>query len=57
MRKTIFSKNISCSVQGTARKNTKNVRNETILKIGRLAKSIAHGKDKPFLKCSVRVKN
>ena len=29
-------------------KKTKYVRNETILKIGRLAKAIAHGKDVPF---------
>ena len=48
MRKTIFSKNISCSVQGTARKNTKYVRNETILKIDRLAKAVPLGKDIPL---------
>jgi len=32
------------SVQETAPKNTKYSRNERILKIGRLAKAIAHGK-------------
>jgi len=32
----------------TARKNTKYSRNETILKIGLLAKAIAHGKARAF---------
>ena len=34
----------SCSVQKTARKKTKDSRNETILKIGHHAKAIAHPK-------------
>ena len=38
MRKTILQEQYSCSVQKTARKNTKYSRNETILKIGLLAK-------------------
>ena len=44
MRKTILQEHKSCSVQKTARKNTKYSRNETILKIGHLAKAIAHGR-------------
>ena len=38
-------------------KNTKYWRNETILKIGHLAKAIAHAKAVAFAKCSVWVKN
>ena len=38
-------------------KNTKYSRNETILKIGHLAKAIAHAKAKAFAECSVWVKN
>ena len=41
----------------TARKNTKYSRNEAILKIGHLAKAIAHAKPIVFAKCSVWVKN
>ena len=45
MRKTILQEYCSCSVQKTALKNpTKYSRNETILKIGHLAKAIAHAK-------------
>ena len=50
MRKTILQDYKSCSVQKTARKNTKYSRNETILKIGHLTKAIA------FAKWSVWVK-
>jgi len=42
--KTILQEHYSCSVQKTARKNTKYSRNERILKIGHLAKAIAHAK-------------
>ena len=41
----------------TGRKNTKYSRNETILKIGHLAKAIAHEKPIAFAKWSVSVKN
>ena len=51
MSKSILQIIQSCSVQKTARKNTKYSRNETILKIGHHAKARAHGK------CSVWVKN
>ena len=51
MRKTILEKRYSCSLQKTAQKNTKYSRNETIMKIGYLAKAIA------LAKCSVWVKN
>ena len=51
MRKTILQDCKSVSVQKTAQKNTKYSRNETILKIGHLAKAIA------FAKWSVWVKN
>ena len=47
----------SCSVQKTAPKNTKYSRNESILKIGHLAKDIAHAKAIAFAKYSVWVKN
>ena len=55
MRKTIQLDHYSCSVQKTARKNTKYWRNETILEIGLLAKAIAHAK--AYAKSSVWVKN
>ena len=51
MRKTILRAHESCSVQETAHKNTKYSRNESILKMGRLAKA------KDFAKWSVWVKN
>ena len=41
MSKSILYSHWSNSVQKTARKNTKYSRNETMLKIGHLAKSIA----------------
>ena len=42
MSKSILQIIYSCSVQKTARKNTKYWRNESILKIGHHAKAIAH---------------
>ena len=51
MRKTILQDYKSCSLRKTARKKTKYSRNETILKIGHLAKAIA------FAKWSVWVEN
>ena len=50
MRKTILQEHKSCSVEKTARKNTKYSRNETILKISHL---IAHAKAIAFAKWSV----
>ena len=44
MSKSILQIIYSCSVQKTARKNTKYSRNETILKIGHHAKAIAYCK-------------
>ena len=44
-------------MQKAARKNTKYSRNETILKIGHLAKAIAQAKAMAFAKWSVWVKN
>ena len=44
MRKTILDDYKSCFVQKTARKNTKYARNETILKIGHLEKTLAFAK-------------
>ena len=57
MSKSILQIIYSCSVQKTARKNTKYSRNETILKIGHLANAIAHAKPTAFAKWSVWVKN
>ena len=48
MRKTILQEHWSCSVQKTAPKNTKYSRNQTIFKIGHLAKAIANAKAKAF---------
>ena len=42
MRRLILQEHYSCSVQKTAPKNTNYSRNEAILKIGHLAKAIAH---------------
>ena len=53
MQNTILQEHQSCSVQKTARKRTKYWRNETILKIGHLAKAIAHAKAIAFAKWSV----
>ena len=50
MRKTIQVDHYSCSVQKTARKNTKYWRNGTILKIGYLSKTIAHARAIAFRK-------
>ena len=49
-RKTVLQQHYSWSVQKTAPKNTKYSRNETILKIGHLAKAIAHAKAVAFAK-------
>ena len=57
MRKTILQEHYSCSVQETARKNTKYLRNETIFNISHLAKAIAHVKAIAFAKWSVWIKN
>ena len=57
MRKTMLQDYLSCSVQKTARKMTKYWRNETFLKMGHLAKAIAHAKSIAFAKWSVWVKN
>ena len=57
IRKTILQDYKSCSVQKTARKNTKYSRNERILKVGRLAKASAHAKGIAFSKWPVWVKN
>ena len=51
MSKSILQIIYSCSVEKTARKNTKYSRNETILKIGHHAKAIG------FAKSSLWVKN
>ena len=53
MQKTILQEQHSCSVQKTARKNTKYSRNAKIFKIGHLAKVIAHAKAIAFAKWSV----
>ena len=57
MRKTVVQEDYSCSVQRNAGKNTKYSRNETISKIGYLAKAIAHAKAIAYAKCSDWVKN
>ena len=61
MRKTCekpFYENIRVVLcKKTARKNTKYWRNETVLKIGHLAKAIAHEKAIAFAKWSVWFKN
>ena len=44
MRKTIQQEHYSCSVQKTNPEDNKYSRNETILKIGHLAKAIAFAK-------------
>ena len=50
MSKSILQIIYSYSVQKTASKNTKNSRNESILKIGHHAKAIAHAKSSLWLK-------
>ena len=57
MRKTILQANRSCFVQKAARINTKYWRNKRFLKIGHLAKAIAHVKAVGFAKWSVWVTN
>ena len=56
-KKGIVQDNYSYSVQKTGRKKNQYSRNETILKIGYLAKAIAHAKAIGFGKWSVWVKN
>ena len=50
MRKHILQEHLSCSAQKTAWNKSKYSRNETILKVGHLAKAIAHAKAKYFAK-------
>ena len=50
MRKAILQPYYSCFVQKTALKNTRCSRNETILKIGHLAKAIACAKWSVWIK-------
>ena len=57
MRKKVVQEDCSSSVQKTAGKNTKYLRNETILKIRHLSMRIAHEKAIAFAKWSVWVKN
>ena len=57
MRKTMLQDYFSCAVQKTAPKNNKYWRNETISKLGHVAKAIAHVKSIAFAKWSVWVKN
>ena len=57
MGKTILKKHQSCFVQKAARKNTKYLRNQTFLKIGHLAKAIAHVKAIGFGKWSIWLTN
>ena len=57
MRKTMLQDYLSCSVQKTARRNTKYWRNERILKMGHFSKAIANAKSIAFAKWSVWVKN
>ena len=52
MSKSILYSHWSNSVQKTARKNTKYSRNETMLKIGHLSKSIAFARAIAFAKYS-----
>ena len=58
IKKTILQEHLSCSVKKkTARKTNKYSRNERIVKLGHLAKLIAHAKAIAFAKWSVWVKN
>ena len=57
MRKTILQDYKSCSVQKTARKNTKYSRNESIFKLGYPAKATPHAEAIDFAKGLVRFKN
>ena len=57
MGETILEEHWSCFAQKTAQKNTKYSRNETILKIGHLAKGIAHVKAIAFAEWAFWVKS
>ena len=57
MRKTILQAQQGCFVQKAAREKTKYLRNETFLKIGHLAKAIAHVKAIGFSKWSFWIRN
>ena len=56
MQKTIRQDYQRRSMKKTARKNTKYWRNETILKIGDLAKALAYAKAIAFAKCQFGLK-
>ena len=56
MSKSILYSQWDNSLQKTARKNTKSSRNETMLKIGHLAKSIAFAWAIAFAKYSIGAK-
>ena len=57
MHKTVVQEDYSFCVKKTAGKTTKNSRNETILKIGHLAKAIVHARTMGLAKWSIWVKN
>ena len=57
IKKPILQEHYSCSVQKTVRKNTKYSRNTSILKIGHLAKALAHVKAIGLAIWSVSAKN
>ena len=57
MRRKVAQEDYTSSVQKTAGKNTKYSRNETILKIGHLAKAIVRARAIGLAKWSVWVKN
>ena len=57
MRKTILQAHQICFLEKGARKNTKYWRNKRFLKIGHLAKAIAHVKAIGFAKWSVWLTN
>ena len=56
-KKTFYNNIKAILCKKTARRNTKYSGNETSLKIGHLAKAIAHGKAIAFAKWSALVKN
>ena len=57
MHKTVVQQDYSFCVKKTAGKTNKYSRNETILKIGHLAKAILHARAIVFAKWSVWVEN
>ena len=57
MRKTIPQEHYKCSVQKTARKNTKYSRNATIFKIGYITKALGHAKAIAFAEWSVWIQS